>query len=484
MLLKLLLNCLMQIIINSIINLNAINGSLVKCNFKSYPTIGCPQETQSICNNKTGICECNRFGYGINFDDFDCLPISGIDSKCYISEQCFASDPLLKCFYFDSKSLQTNNSLIELKKSDAIKLFRLTRKRLEGFCGCDKDYYFDYEKRQCIHRNKTKINDPFGLGDIRATHGLFDCSLDIDFCKTFDQHSSCDPINKLCVCNEGYTKHSLIDRCVQIKLLYQKCDALDQCIDRNSYCDNEQNFCVCSNGYLPDLQNQVCYKSLGLYESCKQDRECNFKFGVCDKTKSICICHERALELRTYNTFCVQKTNYGDVCHYEYGDIVCKSSADHLICSKYTNRCVCEDGYLFKGDKCQTISDNRYGIEDEFNEIGSKKNPMTYIMLTFSSVFVFTILVSILIKTCRGRHSPIQLASYATNNRQTQVNVDRDEGSGRPSAPPVYSETIDNIHLAFRDRSLTIDSRNIVVDNEDKPPTYEEAVGTAAHVIL
>jgi hypothetical protein len=471
MLLKLVLN-LMQLIIS----LNAINGSLMKCNFKSYPMIGCSQESQSICNNKTGICECNRFGYPINFDDFDCLPLSGIDSSCYISEQCIATDPLLKCFYFDSKSSQINNSLIELNKSDSIKLFRLTHKRLSGFCGCDKNYYFDYEMKQCINRNKTKINDPFGLG----TNGLHDCSL-VDFCNTLDQYSSCDPINKLCVCNEGYIRHNLIDRCVKIKSLYEKCDALDQCIDRNSYCHNEYNLCVCSNGYLPDLQNQLCYKSSSLHEQCKQDRECSFKFGVCHKTKSVCVCDERAIPLSTYNTICVQKTNYGDVCHHEYGDIVCKSSGDHLICNKITNRCVCEDGYLFKGDKCETTSVNRYGIEDDFYESESKKNPMTYIMLTFSSVFVFTILVSIVIKTCRGRHSPRQLVS---SNRQTEINVHRDEGSGRPSAPPVYSETADSIHLAFRDRSLTIDSRNIVIDNEDKPPTYEEAIGTAPHVIL
>ena len=224
--------------------------------------------------------------------------------------------------------------------------------------------------------------------------------------------------------------------------------------------------CICEDGFYPDQNKKLCLKGRQLLEKCAQHHECTYLYGYCDPNRNECFCDPK--DSVRVNNDCIKKTLYGQICHHKFSDLVCQMSVPQTICSRFTNRCVCDYGFYFMHNECKRVDVNRLGIDD-FHTLDDNKNPMTYIVIVFCTVFGFTIFASILIKMFRRPVARRPIALYDVSDRSTDTSHERRP----PSAPPVYSES------RLRNSSQTTDSHITISDNEDKPPSYEEAISSS-----
>ena len=430
----------------------SINSTQIQCNYEKFGLIGCPEESHLICNNETNFCHCNQSSdYRISFGDIQCLPERNIDQKCFTSDQCSKTAKNQLFCYF----LGTNQQkLTKLDTKLALDLKQRLNKTIEGFCRCDDHYYYDYEENQCIYQNPDQDITPF---------------LEEFFCKQcpiIDANSHCNQKLQTCDCNHGFIKNSF-GKCVPQRHLFERCGHSDQCVVANSYCEPNVGQCLCEYGFYRDFNKNLCVEGRHIHEKCAIHQECAYQYGYCEPSTSKCLC-DPSVSI-DFNMQCVKRTPYGHTCHDKYPDLVCELSLPHTLCSKYTERCVCENGFLFMSNECQKININRFAFGDDFRHMDDNRNPMTYILIFFSAIFGVTIIASILIKMFRRPDPRLpRLALYDTNRTSDRPNGYTRESRGPPTAPPDYSES------RLRESSQTLRSNSS--DNEDKPPSYEEAI--------
>lgn len=427
----------------------------IYCDYAKYAPTGCAPGSHRVCQNTTATCRCDPSGaLPIPLAD-QCLAVRNIDQSCVVSTQCSKSAKnQLFCFHFEPNIKQ----LIELNESVALDLKRKLNQTVEGFCRCDNNHYYDYADNQCIHKSNAK--------DVQSFIDQFFCSQ----CPLIDENSQCDPKSGRCLCKEAYIKNAN-GKCAPKRFFYERCGALDECIDSNTYCDQTVGQCICEEGFYPDHNKKLCLKGRHILDKCAQHHECTYLFGYCDPNRNECSCDPK--DSVRVNNNCIRKTFYGQNCHHKFPDLVCQLSLPYSICSRYTNRCVCDFGFIYLSNECKRVDINRLGISDDFRTIEDNKNPMTYIVIVFCTVFGFTIFASILIKMFRRPYPrPVPrrpIALYDVSERSTHSLHE----SRPPSAPPVYSES------RLRNGSQTTGSHITVNDNEDKPPSYEEAISSS-----
>ena len=446
--------CLPLIVSTNVSTNVSINTTKIQCDYQKYGSEGCPPDSHMVCNNATKYCHCNESGqYGISFGDDQCLQSGlNIDEKCYVSSQCKTLEKYqLFCFVFDP-ILQ---KVVKLENSFALDLKQRLNKTIQGFCRCDDNYYYDYEENKCLHSDAEEEVAPF-IDDIFCKQ-----------CSLLDQNSYCDRKRNSCLCKKGYHKNGF-GKCTPTRFLYEMCTQSDECVISNTYCESIVGQCICEDGYYADRRKQLCRVGKALYEKCGQTSECTYIWGYCDPKENQCVCDPNTSVL--FNLQCVQKTPYGHKCNDLFPDLICELSSPHTICSKYNNRCVCENGFLFISNECQRININRFAFGDDMRPIDDNRNPMTYILIFFCTIFFVTIIASILIKLFRRPVVRLPLAAYDTTRssaQPTNSNYYSPEPRGAPSAPPVYSES------SLRDIPLNVGSNS---DSDDKPPSYEEAI--------